>query len=855
MTESANAMYGKFEKWMHNQPYWLRDAVWRIYNSQPIEDAQIETYADMCIKQTKKEIVDYKELKSQETLPSTVLEQLSILKIFDICGVNALDSKAQLSFAEKGVTVVYGANGTGKSSFMRMFKRVSGTPYADLIQANVFEKSGSGKPACKIEVSQNGETKTITCDLSKEEKHPALTSCDVFDTKISGAYVTSSNKVSYEPFVFSVLTELANIAERIKAKILSRKKALEKITIQVPSSIGSYSNIQWVKSIESNTVFDDKYLNWTEQQENRLSEISAVLNREFIDQKIKTISERLGEITQILEDLVTAQTVYNKHDICEMYKEYIEAKEAYGLSQKMFSEAANENDNCSVKLVAWRELWKYAKQYYVSTLQPKTGIEYAGSGSICPLCNQQLSDDALKRFSSIDNYVNGQCSENLEKKENKFFALCKLLAKRDFNFNRVEHALGKYIEGFSFNATFDFYKKSIEFSDIKTAEECYISLQKIDVDTAVKELVSVKCYLEKEYKNLTDTLKDGAQEILRSELECLECHKWIADNQENIKRVISNKSEMKVLDDSLTLVKTNKITSQSNELADILITESYIERFAAELKRMAPRLKVQLEKAPSTKGKSPYRIKLITDETSAKPEDILSEGEQRIVALAAFFADATGRDALSPVIIDDPISSLDCNYEEYATKRIVEMAQTRQVIVFTHRLSLLVGLSTCCKEMSVAFKECHIRAGSKYKGLPDFEDLYHGKIKSQLSGILDAIAQIKKKDEDSEEYQHAIDTEYKRFRILVERSVEDVLILKSVQRFDKQIRTQGLIKKLANIRVEDCEIIESMMTKYSYFEHSQPRDSAPVIVDIEDFKKDVEAFRVWVTEYNKRMGV
>ena len=854
MTESTTAMYVKFEKWLHNQPYWLRDAAWRIYNSKPIEDAQIETYVDMCIKQTKKESVDFKELKSQATLPNTIQEQLSILKIFDIRGVNALDSKAQLSFKEKGVTVIYGANGTGKSSFMRMFKKASGTPYADLIQANVFEKNGSDKPECKIDVSQNGESKTITCDLSKEGKHPILASCDVFDTKISGAYVTSSNKVSYEPFVFSVLTELANIAEKIKYKIATRKKAFEKITIEVPSSIGSNQEIQWVKDIQHDSVFDDKYLNWTVEQSNRLSEITAILNREFIDQKIKTISEQLDEITLILKDLEAAQKIYNKRDIRELYKEYSQARDAHALSQKMFSESANENDNCSVNLTTWKHLWKIAKEYYVSILQPQTGIEYATSGAICPLCNQLLSGDALKRFSSVDNYINGQCSENLEKTEKAFFDLCKSLAQRDFSLSRVEHFLNKYTEEFLLNTTFDFYEKSILLPDNKTVDECYNSLQKIDIDAAVKELSSVKASLEEKHKKLTDTLKDKIQEVLRSELNSLECHKWITDNKENIKRVIESKAEIKVLEDSLALVKTNKITSQSNDLADILITESYIERFTAELKTMAPRLKVQLEKAPSKKGASPYRIKLITDDANAKPEEILSEGEQRIVALAAFFADATGRDALSPVIIDDPISSLDCYYEEYATKRIVEMAQTRQVIVFTHRLSLLVGLSTCCAEMSVDFKECHIRAGIKYKGLPDFEDLYHGNIKGQLNGILTAITQIKKKDEDSEEYQCAIDTEYKRFRILVERSVEDVLILKSVQRFDKQIRTQGIIKKLANIKSEDCEIIESMMTKYSYFEHSQPQDSPPVIIDVEDFKKDVEAFLTWVTEYKKRMG-
>jgi ABC-type transport system involved in cytochrome bd biosynthesis fused ATPase/permease subunit len=72
-----------------------------------------------------------------------------------------------------------------------------------------------------------------------------------------------------------------------------------------------------------------------------------------------------------------------------------------------------------------------------------------------------------------------------------------------------------------------------------------------------------------------------------------------------------------------------------------------------------------------------------------KTSDILSEGEFRIVSLAAFLADTEGRGAKTPFIFDDPISSLDQVYEEATAQRLVMLSKTRQVIVFTHRLSLL----------------------------------------------------------------------------------------------------------------------------------------------------------------------
>lgn len=268
---------------------------------------------------------------------------------------------------------------------------------------------------------------------------------------------------------------------------------------------------------------------------------------------------------------------------------------------------------------------------------------------------------------------------------------------------------------------------------------------------------------------------------------------------------------------------------------------------------LAPHLKVKLEKEQSKKGRSPYKVVLDTEgKMRKKPEDVLSEGEQRIVALAAFFADATGRNERTPIIIDDPISSLDYNYEDTATKRIVELAKNRQVIVFTHRISLLIGLSETCESEGVPFSERYIRGTSLGKGIPDFEDTYHGRLTTQLNGLIERIRDVKKMDPYSREYQDACSRISQQLRICVERSVEDVLFQQMVKRFSRRIMT-GKLMRMDRIDTNDCAIIDFMMTKYSYGEHSQPEDSPGIELDLHEVISDINKFIAWIKDYNKKM--
>src|SRR5690606_1981664 len=103
----------------------------------------------------------------------------------------------------------------------------------------------------------------------------------------------------------------------------------------------------------------------------------------------------------------------------------------------------------------------------------------------------------------------------------------------------------------------------------------------------------------------------------------------------------------------------------------------------------ASKVSVELVKTKTKLGRVQHKIQLQGLNKShgkSKAMNVLSEGEQRVVSLAAFLADVTSKPNSAPFIFDDPISSLDQTYEEHTAKRLIDLSRERQVIVFTHRL-------------------------------------------------------------------------------------------------------------------------------------------------------------------------
>jgi hypothetical protein len=123
-----------------------------------------------------------------------------------------------------------------------------------------------------------------------------------------------------------------------------------------------------------------------------------------------------------------------------------------------------------------------------------------------------------------------------------------------------------------------------------------------------------------------------------------------------------------------SLTETSKVASQ-----DLLNTD-FATRFQTECRALrAPEVALEF---PGRRGQSALRKKV----TSHKPSAVLSEGEQKVIALADFLAEAALRLTAAPLVFDDPVNSLDYRRIHEVADRVARLAGDRQVIVFTHNI-------------------------------------------------------------------------------------------------------------------------------------------------------------------------
>ena len=291
-------------------------------------------------------------------------------------------------------------------------------------------------------------------------------------------------------------------------------------------------------------------------------------------------------------------------------------------------------------------------------------------------------------------------------------------------------------------------------------------------------------------------------------------------------------------------------------MADQLISPVFIERFKKELIILgASSIDVELKKTRSEYGKVYHRIQLKKCTEDVCTTDILSEGEFRIVSLAVFLADVIGQPNKASFIFDDPISSLDIDFEEATAKRLVSLSKDRQVIIFTHRLSLLSLLQDISKKEEIDPKVICLRRERWGIGEPGNTPINAKRPDKALASILnDRVPKAKKilETEGMEIYESIAKGICSDIRILIERVVENNLLSDVVQRFRRSVQTLNKIDKLAKINPDDCSLLDKLMTKYSFFEHSQPLETPVQLPDPDELSDDLNKMISWIDEFSKR---
>lgn len=849
-------------KWFGERHKWLQDAARRLLRNGEVTEADVEELLVLCKREAGIEVQGHAILEAQAVgndafQAGQKTATLWLKSIGDVHGINALAPREPLTFQNEPLTIVYGINGAGKSGYTRILKHCCGARGQGALHRNVFETVKS-EQKCKIEYALNGVDKelewTPTLGVHGDLQHICL-----YDTDAAGVYVNSENEVTYEPPLLTCFRVLVEVCEKINGMLDSEVKAKSSKKPVLPSEHALTNAGNWYEKINSKTTaqeVDDK-CTWSEDDKKQLDTVLERLKEENPAERSKALRKTKGHVTALKQLFVKGEVSLG----LEAFAALVTAKNSFAASRQAADvDAKKVFEGLPVDGVAsesWKLLWEQARQYSESEAYPSELFPNVNDSASCVLCQQPLTDEAKARLHTFEMFVKGGLEAEAKK---------------------AEEALQKVIDGIEallFEDKIDDKLDLCELKDqsqrdsIKTfaasltkRKKSFLSsasdgdLVNLPTREAIEFLTSHEDSLENSAKAFDEDAKTDKRPEHQKTAKELRCKKWVSEQKNAVEAEILRLREVGLLQKAQGLTNTNALSLKKSTLAEELITKAFAERFEKELEHLgASRVRVAIEKTRSPKGQVLHQLKIKKGQSDVRAVDVLSEGEFRIVSVASFLADVDVNGSSTPFIFDDPISSLDQDFEEATAARLIKLCSKRQVIVFTHRLSLLAMLEDAADKANIGLRIVSLQRESWGTGQPSGPPLPAQKPKTALNELSNArLAKAKKvwAEEGSAAYAVQAKALCSDIRITLERLIELELLADVIQRFRRPINTMGKIEKLAKILPTDCEFIDAMMTKYSRYEHAQPREAPVQLPEPDEIEQDLLKLKSWQAEFSTR---
>lgn len=862
--------------WVENKPKFWQVAIDRLIRNNELTDNDISELKEICkvdygLSDFDFDEVDFDELKEfAKNLTSS--DDVILSRIFNIDNVNALSKISELEFAPKGLTVVYGDNGSGKSSYVSILKHACNTRgHKPKINDNLYDPAcfGNDKKA-DIEYTIDGVNfKTLNL-INEEVNDSALKSVDVFDTFSANHYIEGEDEIAFIPQGLSIIEKLALDIKKVENKLNAEfaSPALEKFDHTLLEVSECSTAKKFLDNLNSDSTLDQLRAEaiWNEAKVSRIEELNKEIDKLKATDPKKSLKENEEKIKrfeilqnkfQILENKLTGTVLT---DLKETINNLVATSEALNeSSKKAFSELPIEG----VGNNSWKLLWESARNFYNESTKAENFPE-VNEDSNCPLCLQDLDGDAKKRFNSFEDFVKNDVQKTYDEASDKFDLTIENLNSIDFSFEEQKPAkieLNELIEDYSQSQTqyLELLSKQKDylkglFDSKKTVE----TINPIDVENTPKTLIIelIKNLEESNEKLKVQSIEEDLKP-LHKELNQLKGEKKIFEFKPKLGREIYRQKKIKLLNQCISRCNTRTITTFSNEIATKYISQNLKQNFKDELSKLGfKNIKIETE-TKGQRGKQYHYLRL--DEQNANGialKDILSEGEHRCISLATFLSELSISEHKSAIIFDDPVSSLDHKWRNKISKRIAEEALKRQVIVFTHDITFLLMIQEHSVNLNCDLDIKSLTRKKKETGIiasnPPWDALPVGK---RIGLLKDAYQKLEKieRTETEEIYKERTKILYGKLRETWERFIEEVFLNGAIQRFGRAIQTQRL-SKIVDLTDDDYNLVDDNMSKCStYF---TGHDTAGTLIeempDSDEFLADIKILEEFIKDIRNR---
>ena len=155
--------------------------------------------------------------------------------------------------------------------------------------------------------------------------------------------------------------------------------------------------------------------------------------------------------------------------------------------------------------------------------------------------------------------------------------------------------------------------------------------------------------------------------------------------------------------------------------------------------------------------------------------------------------------------------------------------------------------------------DCNISGLTQNNGITGYESDEIPYLSKNTQQRLDSIRTILNKIQgltptNRSEIEMLLDSARKRFRMLIEKAVEELLANKSIERFSKNIHVKsGNLSSFVVVAHSDIQLLLSLFSKYSITEHDGSVSTVPQLPNETVIDADLRAFSVWLADFKTRL--
>ena len=702
------------------------------------------------------------------------------------------------------------------------------------ILSNIYGSTEDGPASAELHVSVNGTDKVFEW-RDREASAPELAQIAVFDSKAAALYVDESNHIAFLPFNLDLPHKLNGLCsvlrERLEKEHRELSAALAAVLAQVDANTAAGRFLAGL-SAKTTSAEVDNALTWTDEDENRCREIMKLLDSpgasaadlELLAAWLDALAITMAE----MDAAIGPERVTNLRTLTS------EARSARAAANGMAKGAFAGDYLAGVGSDSWRRMYLAAREYSAADAYPGHDFPMVEAGARCVMCQQEIGAEATDRLMRFEAFVSGSLARTADRAEEadrqarreftafppdrpaNYAARTKQVEERN---SAITHEIAAWFD--AVDARYNAVLAGL------TADN-FGSLPPVPPSVAPMLRTFAEA-LRETAKTFTGAIEPEKRLALTAEQRELTARRQLSVVRDAVLQRIDDLKLEAALKCCIDTTATNTITRKAGEFSDKYLTPQIKELLGEEVAALnIAHLNPNVLRKPD-RTSTLFKVELKAG-LKAKVSEVLSEGEHRAIALASFLAEVRSMSDMTPIVIDDPVSSLDHARSILVANRLAAEAKGRQVIIFTHSLVFYHHIMKAADEAGVGSAGLAIFRTGSSTGLIDPGGVPWGgrPVLKRVNLLKDHLAKVKKlANESPEEYEREAKSLYGRMRDCWERIIEEKLFANVITRFNQEVRTKEL--RFVDVTDEFFQRIEAGMTRTSTYSHDNPASgTAPI---------------------------